>query len=156
MPDLRDFPISENRHWAIAPGIGYSYNDLKQTIDLSAVTEPFSFTVIIGSLSSSLHEKTAILKKALSSKTLITKYTSILKSLGYSFETNMPQDKIYDLINMQLDDMPSWDISNYSVDGTGSSEYTYSYRSQKLYVMIPDYTTVNKAKSLIESVESGL
>ena len=38
------------------------------------------------------------------------------------------QDKIYDLINMQLDDMPSWNISNYSVDGTGSSEYTYSYR----------------------------
>lgn len=35
---LRDFPISENRHWAIAPGIGYSFNDLKQTIDLSSVT----------------------------------------------------------------------------------------------------------------------
>lgn len=36
---LRDFPISKNRHWAIAPGIGYSFNDLKQTIDLSSVTD---------------------------------------------------------------------------------------------------------------------
>lgn len=35
---LRDFPITKNRHWAIAPGIGYSFNDLKQTIDLSSVT----------------------------------------------------------------------------------------------------------------------
>jgi hypothetical protein len=30
---LRDFPISKNRHWAIAPGIGYSYNNIKQFID---------------------------------------------------------------------------------------------------------------------------
>lgn len=36
---LRDFPISENRHWAIAPGIGYSFNDLKQTIDFSSISD---------------------------------------------------------------------------------------------------------------------
>lgn len=30
---LRDLPISKNRHWAIAPGIGYSYNNIKQFID---------------------------------------------------------------------------------------------------------------------------
>ena len=47
---LRDFPISENRHWAIAPGIGYSYNDLKQTIDLSAVTENPDFELVHGLL----------------------------------------------------------------------------------------------------------
>jgi len=97
---------------------------------------------------------TAILKKALSSKTLVTKYSSILKSLGYSFETNMPQDKIYDLVNMQLDDMPSWDITNYSVDGRGSYEYTYSYPSRKLYVMFPNINAVNKAKELINLVSN--
>lgn len=30
---LRDMPISKNRHWAIAPGIGYSYNNIKQFIN---------------------------------------------------------------------------------------------------------------------------
>ena len=30
---LRDLPISINRHWAIAPGIGYSYNNIKQFIN---------------------------------------------------------------------------------------------------------------------------
>lgn len=30
---LRDIPISKNRHWAIAPGIGYSYNNIKQFIN---------------------------------------------------------------------------------------------------------------------------
>ena len=35
---LRDFPISDNRHWAIAPGLGYSFNDLKQNIDFSSIS----------------------------------------------------------------------------------------------------------------------
>ena len=35
---LRDFPISDNRHWAIAPGIGYSFTDLKQNIDFSSIS----------------------------------------------------------------------------------------------------------------------
>lgn len=30
---LRDFPITKNRKWAIAPGIGYSYNNIKQFIN---------------------------------------------------------------------------------------------------------------------------
>jgi len=95
---------------------------------------------------------TAILNKTLSSKTLITKYTSILESLGSSFQTNVPQDQIYSLVNMQLDKMPSWSIETYSLDGYDSRNYTYSYSGSKLYVMEPDYTTVEKAKNLIDDV----
>lgn len=95
---------------------------------------------------------TAILNKTLSSKTLVTKYTSILESLGSSFQTNMPQDNIYSLINMQLDKMPSWNITNYSLDGTDSRNYTYSYAGSKLYVMNPDYKTVVKSQELIKSI----
>lgn len=98
---------------------------------------------------------TAIINKALSSKTLITKYTSILESLGDSFQTNMGTDKIYKLVNMQIDKMPSWSIETYSLDGTGASEYTYSYQHQKLYVMIPDEKTVTTAKNKIDAVEQG-
>lgn len=98
---------------------------------------------------------TAIIKKALSSKTLITKYTGILNSLQYSFQTNIGSNKIYDLVNMQLDKMPSWEIESISLDGTGSSEYTYSYHSQKLYVMEPDIETINAAKTKINSIMRG-
>ena len=94
----------------------------------------------------------AILNKALSSKTLITKYSSILESLGYSFQTSMPSDKIYELVNMQLDSMPSWEIKNYSVNGSDSHNYTYSYSAEKLYVMEPDMKTVEEAKALIKEV----
>jgi hypothetical protein len=43
---LRDFPISENRHWAIAPGIGYSFNDLKQNIDFSSIFDNTSTEIV--------------------------------------------------------------------------------------------------------------
>ena len=95
---------------------------------------------------------TAILNKTLSSKTIVTKYTGILNSLGSSFQTNMPQDKIYSLVNMQLDKMPSWNITNYSLDGTDGRNYTYSYAGSKLYVMNPDYKTVVKARELIDNL----
>lgn len=97
----------------------------------------------------------AILSKALSSKTLITKYTSILGSLGYSFQTSIPTDKIYELVNMQLDSMPSWDIEQISLNGSDSHNYTYSYSAQKLYVMEPDMSTVTAAQTKINEIEAG-
>ncbi len=97
---------------------------------------------------------TAILNKALSSSTLVKKYTSILESMGDSFQTNIPQDKIYALVNMQLDSMPKWNITSISVNGKDSSNYTYSYSSGKLYVMEPDMSTVALATSKIKEVEN--
>ena len=43
---LRDFPISKNRRWAIAPGIGYSFNDLKQNIDFSSISDNTSLEIV--------------------------------------------------------------------------------------------------------------
>lgn len=97
---------------------------------------------------------TAIINKALSSKTMITKYTNILNSLQNSFQTNMGSNKIYDLVHMQLDKMPSWTIESISLDGVGKSEYTYSYSSGRLYVMEPDLNTVSFAKNKIDTIMS--
>lgn len=97
---------------------------------------------------------TAILNKALSSSTLVKKYSSILESMGSSFQTNMPQNKIYSLVNMQLDSMPKWNITSISVNGKDSSNYTYSYSAGKLYVMEPDMTTVVNATNKIKEVEN--
>ena len=85
------------------------------------------------------------MEKTLSSKTLIVKYTDIIESLSNSFETNISSKQIYKLVNMQLDEMPSWEIDNYSLDGTDSYNYTCSYSASKLYVMEPDMNTVNEA-----------
>ncbi|MEZ4853295.1 porin family protein [Flavobacterium sp.] len=36
---LRDIPLSKDRKWAIAPGLGYSYNNIKQFINSADVVE---------------------------------------------------------------------------------------------------------------------
>ena len=88
----------------------------------------------------------AIANKALSSRTLITKYTKILESMSDSFETNIPKNNIYELINKQLENMPSWEFINNSVNGHDASGPTYSSGEQELYVMEPDMNTVEEAK----------
>ncbi len=98
---------------------------------------------------------TAILNKALSSETLIKKYTSILESLGGSFQTNMPTSKIYSLVNLQLSEMPSWKFESISLNGSDSHNYTYSYPNESLYVMEPNKESVSDAIAKIKEIEFG-
>lgn len=94
----------------------------------------------------------AIIKKVLNSTTILTKYTDILKSLEGSFQTNIEQKDISNLVKSQLEDMSSWTIKNNSLTGTGSYQSTYSIGSLKSYVMIPNDTSVMNAKEKINSV----
>ena len=67
----------------------------------------------------------------------------------------MPTKKIYALVNMQLDEMPSWNIEQISLNGKDSYNYTYSYSSGKLYVMEPDQDTIIEALNKIKEVEGN-
>ncbi len=66
-----------------------------------------------------------VLKKALSSTTILTRYTTILNAIEDCVEINMAQDDIRRLIKMQTDGMPSWDIEKQSMIGQSSSEVCY-------------------------------
>lgn len=58
------------------------------------------------------------------------------------------------LVRQQLEDGGSWNIVSYSVDGTGDTRQPYSM-SANAYVMIPDQTTVDEAKALMQQVVDG-
>ena len=90
--------------------------------------------------------------KITSSKTLISSYSDILNSLNGTFETDLSMEDISKLVKMQINDMPDWTVYQYSVDGSGTSEYTYSYPNQALYVMIPDESTVAEAKQRLSTI----
>lgn len=94
----------------------------------------------------------AILNKTLNSKTLITKYNTILETFGNSFQTNFPTENIYKLINLQLETMPTWEINQIRLDGYDSSNYTYSYPGQRLYVMEPNSKTIENANQKIREL----
>ena len=95
---------------------------------------------------------TAVIKKAASADTL-KNFNSIMNQLSGTFQTNMPTETMYSLVSKQLSSGTSWDVESYTVTGTGSmSTETYSMPGRNLYVMVPDQTTVDQAKTLINNV----
>lgn len=96
----------------------------------------------------------AIVRKA-SSFTVVSKYNNILNSVKGKFQTNMDINEILEIVKSQIDSNAKWNITSISLDGSGSSEYTYSAGNQKLYVMIPDVDSINDAKSKIKDVVDG-
>ncbi len=82
-------------------------------------------------------------------KSLLLKYDSLLNALGSLYITDIPKDVITNLIKYQIDKMPSWKIESQAVDGYNSSKQTYSMPGSELYVMEPDYNSVNKAANRI-------
>lgn len=90
---------------------------------------------------------TGIIYKVIS-PSIISKYMTLLDSLHSSFQTNMTDEQIISLIRMQLNNMSSWRTESMSVDGKGASLYSPIYGS-KLYMMVPDDSTIQKAKEKI-------
>lgn len=96
---------------------------------------------------------TAIIEKVTKSSVLISKYNSILNSLNGTFQTDIPMDEITTFIRYQLDKMPNWNIESIAVTGSNSMDYTYSMGTgYRLYVMEPDYNSVNVAKNRIQQI----
>ncbi|WP_426350318.1 LCP family protein [Alloiococcus sp. CFN-8] len=96
----------------------------------------------------------AVINK-MTSPALLSNYTALLSDISSSIQTNISNDEISDLVKMQLSDMRGWEISSTSVDGTGSSNYTFSMPRLKAYVMVPNEASVNEAVNMIKGVLQG-
>ncbi len=87
-------------------------------------------------------------------KEILNNYMNVLNNISDSFQTNIPENEILKVIKNQLLTDPKWNIHKYSLDGSDSYEYTYSYSCCKLYVMEPDVATIYEAITLIEYLKS--
>lgn len=94
-----------------------------------------------------------VIKKAVSSDMLLN-YNEVLNSLEGSFETSVPYDVISALVREQIESGADWNVVSYAVTGSGNSAIPYSMNIE-VYVMDPDYETVNTAKDLIKQVFDG-
>ena len=92
----------------------------------------------------------ALINKAMSSS-IITNYIELLNALDDKFVTNITNEEITDFIKKQIAEMPSWNIESISLDGSNAYDYTYSYKSQKLYVMKPYEESVLNAQEKINN-----
>lgn len=96
----------------------------------------------------------AVAEKAMS-PAVLPGFTSLMDAVSGCFKTSIPTDLITALVRDQMANGDDWNIVTYYVSGTGSSEYTYSIPSQKAYVTIPDESTVEMAKDLMQQVRDG-
>ncbi len=97
---------------------------------------------------------TSMIKK-MATPDVVLNYREVLAAIAGSFQTNFTSEEIYALVHMQIDDMATWSVESYSVDGTGAMLPTYSIPSMNLYVMEPDMNTVAVAREKIKAVLSG-
>ena len=95
----------------------------------------------------------AIIKKLTTSNDIKT-LKILLNELDKILQTNMDKTTINNLINNQIDTNTTWTVETYNLNGFDASEYTYSYPNQKLYVMIPDETTIEEAKVKINEIKN--
>lgn len=148
--------ITVNSPYSFVSQDGYSYKKGENILDgkkaLSFARERKSFKE--GDRTRGENQQrvlTALINKAMSHK-IITNYADLLSSLKGKFVTNISDEDITKLIKMQLKNNSSWTINSVSVNGTDAMNYVYSYKKVKLYVMKPDYETVNNAKEQIKKV----
>ena len=97
----------------------------------------------------------AVIDKMTNSTALLTNYSGILDSLEGMISMDFKSSDISSLINMQLSEGGSWNIKSFAVTGQGTKKTTYSMPIQKVYVTIPDESSVEHAKQLIQKVMNG-
>lgn len=88
------------------------------------------------------------------SPAILANYKKTLDSLSNAFQTDMPYEKLAELVQNQLSKGTKWNITTHSADGKGTYRKPYSQKSNS-YVMIPTESTVEKAKELIAQVKNG-
>ena len=99
----------------------------------------------------------AMIKKLTTVET-ITHIEDLFKAIEGTFVTNINTDQIYALVQMQLDDMATWNINQYSLSGYGSYETSYAMgqsTGNTYSVLILYSDMVNKAKQYIDQVLDG-
>lgn len=131
------------------------YNTVNGTEALSFARERYSFED--GDIQRGRNQMEvirAVIKKAASSS-LLANYAAVMDAVSGSFETNMPQEEIAELVRMQLSDMASWNITTYTAAGQVSTGETYSAPGEMLSIVIPDEASVQEAKNMINSVLNG-
>ncbi len=96
----------------------------------------------------------AILKKVCS-PAILTSFSAVLDTVSESVETNLSSDDINALVQMQLSDMPSWDIQSYQIMGDPMKKPCYSLGGREASVVLPYDSSIEQARQYIDDLMAG-
>ena len=95
-----------------------------------------------------------MINKAMS-PAILTNAVPLIESASASVETNMTQKEMSDLIRMQLEEGGEWTVTSTNATGYGDRQSCYSSGKQLLYVMHPDWNSVEQIKAQMQKVTNG-
>ncbi len=98
-----------------------------------------------------VHNQTLVLEAIINkviSPSIITNYMDFMDVMADTIQTNLNEDEIYSLIQMQLSDMSSWQIDSFALQGYGATLYS-PLNGFDSWVMEPDLESVEEAKTII-------
>lgn len=91
----------------------------------------------------------------LTSGAILTNYSQILQSLEGMFTTNMSAEDIGTLVQLQLSEMPDWEMFSLAITGEGSTKSCWAADGAYAYVMLADEDQVAHASNLIGKMLDG-
>lgn len=97
----------------------------------------------------------AIIEKATSSTTILSRYGDILSGLKGYIRTNMSEREIKTIIKNELKDIGGWKISSQNITGEGNSDIVYSSPETYVYIMEHDDNVIEKSRNRIINAQKG-
>ena len=94
---------------------------------------------------------TGILRKAMSPSILL-KANELLNAVSGCMETNMSPAEIGSLVEMQLSDMATWEISSIAATGSSDMNTCFSLGSYQVYVMWPNEKSVADISAKLKEI----
>lgn len=93
----------------------------------------------------------------ITSPAILTRYSSLLDSVGNMMLTNMPTASITSLVKGQLSNSRAWNIQTYTCDGLTGGDYRYCQITGAGYasVVVPYQLSIDTAKEMINKIEAG-
>lgn len=89
------------------------------------------------------------------STAILNNYGELLSGLEGGFQTNIPYSMVSSMVSDQLSASEAWNVVTYAVTGSGDKNTTYSMPNQLVYVMNPNYSTMEKAEECIDKIENN-
>ena len=96
-----------------------------------------------------------IIAKA-TSPSILTNYSAVLDAVSNMVLTNMSTGTITSLIRGQLSNPKAWNVQSYTISGTTDTMTGQVYGISGMSVVIPDKSSINTAKELINNVVDGI
>lgn len=87
----------------------------------------------------------AVIQRA-ASPAMLLNYNAVMEAIEGSVTVSIPEDRVRELVKMQLSDHAQWEVEFYTVQGEGRYAETFSIPGEEVYVVDLDPTSIETAR----------